>query len=601
MSFPLRTLGAALALLLAAAAPASAGDPVLPLTKVGKGQRCTAYSVIQGTEISSFDAEVVDVVAGDAAVEAPRILLRFSGPAIDRTGVGPGFSGSPVYCPDDDGTRKVAGAISESVGEYGGTLALATPIEAVLGQPVDPPEGTRPMAPEARASRRPLAAPVSFGGLSAPVGRLFGRAAARGGRVVYSAPARPRAQAFPVQQLRPGAAMAAGLSSGDVTAGSVGTVAYVDGDRVWAFGHPLDGAGRRSLFLQDAYVFATVNNPVQVEGASTYKLATPGHDVGILSGDGLSAVAGRLGALPDRFPMRVTARDKDTGRLRSHQVQIADETAIGLPTGTSALALVGGAAVGQAATTILGSSPSRQTGDMCVKITVRERREPFAFCNRYVARGASEEEGDLGVGGPMVGDFVEAVTALDEFNFATLHVTGVEVGMRVRRGLRQAFLLEGSAPDAVRRGRTVRVRLKLQEVRGTPVTRTVRVRVPRGMPAGERMLTLEGAPADTGGNLEIDLSELLFGAEEEQDGGEDEGGDEAGPRTLQALGRVIDRLERYDGVQASFEPPGEDDASLEDLGEEPGSPESIARKRRKVLRDPDLRLSGRVRIPVYVE
>jgi hypothetical protein len=136
---------AALAALLAgvAAAPAAAaGDPIMPLGQVSKGMRCTAYSVIQGTEISSFDAEVVDVVAGDRATEAPRILLRFSGPAIDRTGVGPGFSGSPIYCPDSEGRQRVIGAISESVGEYGGTLALATPIEQVLGQPVEPPTGT---------------------------------------------------------------------------------------------------------------------------------------------------------------------------------------------------------------------------------------------------------------------------------------------------------------------------------------------------------------------------------------------------------------------------------------------------------------------------
>jgi hypothetical protein len=117
------------------------------------------------------------------------------------------------------------------------------------------------------------------------------------------------------------------------------------------------------------------------------------------------------------------------------------------------------------------------------------------------------------------------------------------------------------------------------------------------MPEGERLLTLEGAPADTGGNLEIDLSELLFGAEEEQDGAEDEGGDEAGPRTIKALARVIDRLERYDGVQASFASPDEEDSLDEDLG----GAESIARRRRNVLRDPDLRLSGKVQIPVYVE
>jgi hypothetical protein len=580
----IRPLLLALFVLLVLAAPARAGDPIMPLEQVGQGQRCTAYSVFQGTRISTFDAEVVDVVAGDRANDAPRILLRFSGPAIDRTGVGPGFSGSPIYCPDRDGVQRVIGAISESVGEYGGTLALATPIQQILDQPVEPPTGIAPGPPASQ--RRTLAAPISLGGLAAPVGRLFSRAAARAGRVVYASPARPRAQSFPPQELRPGAAMAVGLSSGDITAGAVGTVAYTDGDRVWGFGHALDGAGRRSLFLQDAYVFAIVNNPVQVDSASTYKLAAPGHDLGLLSGDGLHAVAGRLGATPDRFPMRVSVRDKDTGRQAGYRVEIADETALGLPTGTSALSLVGGAAIAQAASTILRGSPSRQTGDMCAKITVRERKEPFKFCNRYVTRGASEDEaGGLGVGGPMVGDFIEAVTAMDDYNFAALHVTGVEVGIRVRRGLRQAFLLKGSAPDVVRRGRTIRVRARIQQVRGRAVTRTVRVRVPRGMPAGERLLTLEGAPADTGGNLEIDLSELLFGAEEEQDGAEDEGGDEAGPRTIRSLAKVIDRLERYDGVQASFDPPDGDDTSLEDLGEERGGPESIARKRRNVLRD----------------
>jgi hypothetical protein len=581
----MRALVLAAVLLLAGAVPASAGDPIMPLAQVSKGQRCTAYSVLQGTHISSFAAEVVDVVAGDRANDAPRILVRFSGEEIERTGVGPGFSGSPIYCPDGEGTQRVIGAISESVGEYGGMLALATPIERIIAQPVDPPTGRAP-APRA-AGARELAAPISLAGVSAPVARLFTRAAARAGRVVYAPPARPRAQSFPVQELRPGAAMAVGLSSGDITAGSVGTVAYTDAGRVWAFGHPLDAAGRRALFLQDAYVFAIVNNPVGVEGAGTYKLAAPGHDLGVLSGDGLHAVAGRLGAMPASFPMRVATRDKDTGRLQYHQVRVADETALGNPTGISALSLVGGATVAQAASTILNGSPSRQSGDLCVEITVRERAEPFRFCNRYVARGISEEGGGLGVGGPMLGDFVEAVTALDEYNFATLHVTGVEAGIRVRRGLNQAFLLKGSAPDVVRRGRTVPVKVRIQEVRGEPVTRTLRVRVPSRMPRGERLLTIEGPPADTGGGLDFDLTELLFGSEEGAF-------DEAGPRSLDALAKVISGIGRDDAVKASFQP-------LEaDFLDAPGGREAAARRGRPVLRDPDLRISGTVRIPVRV-
>ena len=81
--------------------------------------------------------------------------------------------------------------------------------------------------------------------------------------------------------------------------GAVGTVAYVDGDRVWAFGHPLEGAGARALLLQDAYVFRVINNPNAARSpAATYKLAVAGHDLGTLTNDAFTAVVGRIGALP---------------------------------------------------------------------------------------------------------------------------------------------------------------------------------------------------------------------------------------------------------------------------------------------------------------
>jgi hypothetical protein len=199
----------------------------------------------------------------------------------------------------------------------------------------------------------------------------------------------------------------------------------------------------------------------------------------------------------------------------------------------------------------------------------------------------------------MASDFVDAVTQIDEFNFRALTVTGVEVNLKARRGLRQAFLLKGSGPDVVRRGRTVRVRVKTQQVRGPAETKTIRVRVPRGMPSGPRELVLQGAPTDAGGELEIDLSALLFGSGEEGEGGESSA--ETGPRTIAALAKAIKRVARYDGVKASFLPPDAGDASLEELGESPGGPEGIARKEREVFKDPELRLSGSVKIPVIVE
>ena len=569
---------------LAAAAPAAAAERIMPLSEVQKGMRCTGLSVVQGTEIASFDVEVLDVITGEEAAAAPRILIRVSGEAVDRTGLGPGFSGSPVICRDSEGRDAYAGAISEGIGEYGGKVGLATPMELVVAQPVEPSTGTPP--PGRAREARSLAGPLSIAGVSPRVARVLTRLAAENGRLLIATAGRPRAATFPVQTLRPGSSMAASMSSGAVTLGAVGTVAYVDGDRVWGFGHPFDAAGRRSLFLQDAYVYTVVNNPVGVEGVSTYKLAAPGHDVGVLSGDGLSAVAGRLGVMPEHFPMRVIANDGDTGRVRQVQLEIADENHLGQPIGISPLALVGAAATSDAATTALGAIPARQSGEMCATFRLVGEKSPLRFCNRYVMRdGGLSSAIELGAGGPMVSDLVEAIGLIDSFEFATLAMENVEVNLTLRRGLRQAYMVGVRGPRVVRRGETARLRVRIKHVRGGREWRTVRVRVPLGMPSGRRELTLTGPDTDDSGLIEIDFVDVLFG---------DEDVDLAGPRTVEKLRKQVGAIGRYDGVRARFSPPaGSDD----DNG---GPAERIARRARKVYRDPVLRLSGRVRLPVRV-
>src|SRR3954452_6048137 len=148
-------LAAAVAALLVPAAPAYAGDPIMPLSDVQAGMHCTGYSVVRGTAISSFDVNVVDVADGFGPDGfglpiAPAILVTVSGPAVDATGIGPGFSGSPIYCPDSAGVMRNIGAISESVGAYGGKEALATPIQSILATSPDAPP--KPAGPSATAT-----------------------------------------------------------------------------------------------------------------------------------------------------------------------------------------------------------------------------------------------------------------------------------------------------------------------------------------------------------------------------------------------------------------------------------------------------------------
>src|SRR5215213_11393075 len=140
--------------MLAVAPAALAADPILPLSEVKAGMHCTGLSVIRGTEISSFDVEILDVIAAETGLSGARILIRVSGPAVDSTGIGPGFSGSPVIC---DGRN--AGAISEGLGDYGNEVALATPIEDMIrDRPPAPPSGAR-HDPKLLRSAAPLTLP----------------------------------------------------------------------------------------------------------------------------------------------------------------------------------------------------------------------------------------------------------------------------------------------------------------------------------------------------------------------------------------------------------------------------------------------------------
>ena len=177
------------------------------------------------------------------------------------TGVGPGFSGSPIYCPGPDGTQRVIGAISESVGEYGNAVALATPIEAIVGETVEPPAAAR-SAPALLRSARPLAAPLSIGGLSPGVAAAVRRAAARARVPVLAVPAAPQTGVRGrTARARRGDGRRAGQRRSHGRRHRHGVVRRRR-PRLGSSAIPSTPSGRRSLFLQDAYVYSVINNPL---------------------------------------------------------------------------------------------------------------------------------------------------------------------------------------------------------------------------------------------------------------------------------------------------------------------------------------------------
>lgn len=555
-------------LVLLAAAGASARDPIVPLSDVQRGMRCTARTVVHGTAIESFDVEVLDVVAQVSGAD-PRILVRVSGPAVAASGIAQGFSGSPVYCPDRSGAIGNAGAISATVGQYGNDVGLVTPIESMLNLPVRPPSGVR-RAPALLRAARPLAAPLVVSGLSPSLGKLLERTARRNGRAVVAGPAGPLAT-FPPQQLVPGASMAVALSSGAVAASAVGTVTYRDGTTVYGFGHPFESAGRRALLLQDAYVFDVVDNPFVTDQVTSYKLAAPGHTVGTLTNDAPAGVVGTVGAAPRTVPLTVRVRDLDTSETIVQRTDLVDEVDLGDPDGQGALAAIASLAVAQAVTTAFDGAPAQETGSLCLTARVRERRRPLRFCNRYVVEGMLQPDLPIPLALTMGTDVTSALDRVANARFKALHLTSIEAEARIERGLRLATIRSARVtPRRVKPGQKVRVELRVRLLRGPLRTLRFTTRIPRDAPLGPRTLQFGGTPVEDAALPSNDALSLLLELFSVGGGG-------SGAQTMRQVVRGFERTARYDGVRAR-----------------------IGRKIWRAYRSPRVRIDGGARVDVIV-
>jgi hypothetical protein len=108
----------------------------------------------------------------------------------------------------------------------------------------------------------------------------------------------------------------------------------------------------------------------------------------------------------------------------------------------------------------------------------------------------------------------------------------------MRRGQQLAFLRRVKAPKRVHRGQRIRLRVTMQRVRDGNLTRTYRVRIPRHIEPGRRVLTLKGFEQSSPDDA---LLELLLG----DDTGESP---EGGPNRLNDLIDEIHALGVWDGV-----------------------------------------------------
>lgn len=536
---------------LAVAAPAArAAVPIMPLSEVRAGMQCVGSTVRQGLEPESFNAEVLSVYGGTDPDEA-MIVMRFSGPLVADGGMAEGDSGSPVSCPDGAGTSKLIGAFAFGIGQYDNLIGGVTPIEAMLAMPTigeapaAPAIGTpstvatqvkatkagrakqsstaRPAGAKVTSTTRQVAqgavreSPMTYtlNGLRGPLAARFTAAAAAAGTSLRTAPAAPRAaRVAPAGGLKAGDAVAATAVTGDVTYSAIGTVTYVDGDRIYAFGHPFNGVGASRLIMERATINALVSSPTIGEQAS-YKLGEPVGPVGTVGFDGSFGIGGLVGAAPPTITAGVTVRDAAGQLLRTGAVQIADERAV--RGGFSAQLVPLGAAAGAsgALQRVTRQSAVGGAAHTCTTIFLKGQPVPLYQCADSIIAVPSADTGGVETG---VADAVAASVSLatSAERFLRL-IDRLNVTVTLRHEADDAQIVRVRQPKNVKAGSVATVRVVvIQGSTGERREIPLKLRIPKaaaGQPTGIVVLANSVTDTSTSSDSTDPLAEL-FGTDE---------------------------------------------------------------------------------------
>lgn len=328
-----------LALSLSVCFPAAAAVPTLSFEEVRAGMRGTGRTVFHGTAIETFDVEVLGKLP-NVGPDQNLILVRLSGGPLAETGVLAGMSGSPVEI-----EGKLIGAVAYTWGFAKEAIAGVTPIDEMLAaaeleEPASQRFGTAlPTLGDLRRMRSPerlrafvadltgrllpyralpTSVPIAVSGMdSGGLSRVMGDLQ-RAGFVMHPAGPGEDADAA-TEPLRPGSAMGLKLVRGDVDMTATGTVTWVDGDRVLAFGHPLFGLGAVDLPLTAARVEALL--PSTLKSA---RIARPLGEVGAVRQDRAAGLVGRIGVRPRMIPVRLQLTGAE-GDEHAFSFDIADD------------------------------------------------------------------------------------------------------------------------------------------------------------------------------------------------------------------------------------------------------------------------------------
>ncbi len=320
---------------------------MFPISQLRAGMTGYGETVFSGDKISRFQVKILGVLPN----MKPRqnvILAQLSGGPLAETGVIEGMSGSPVYI---DG--KLVGAVALGFPYAKTAIAGITPIGEMIAQEhqaeresSQPPDAgalapqlfeatagaagaSVPLPASTVAANLPVNGSAGFGVDGLPVLHTplvlsgFSNAAVQhfmpqferlGLLPVMGGSAAPASvigggsasseQRIPVavaeKTLRPGQMISVQLIRGDLGVSADGTVTYVHGKHVYAFGHRFLMSGPTALPFSRSHVLAVIP-----ELTNSFKLSRPGRQLGVIRADDSQGVYGTFGGEAPMIPVHV--------------------------------------------------------------------------------------------------------------------------------------------------------------------------------------------------------------------------------------------------------------------------------------------------------
>jgi hypothetical protein len=508
-----RTAAVILSFALFGLAGLHAATPTMSVSDVRPGMVGVGRTVFDGTHVEEFKAHILGVLENVIGSHRNLILARLEGGPLANTGVIAGMSGSPVYI---DG--KVVGAVSYALGSFSKEpIAGITPIgemtDATMLNATRPPgskvhvefpltrEGlaaafrkafawNRPFAErpdDLRASGvgevagfsgsqvgtllRPISTPLVMSGFGPEMADLLGSAFRDQGFV----PAGGSAAGFHNGEmpfdgpLKPGDAIGLELLDGDLVLGGTGTVTHVDGDRVYAFGHPMYNVGPVEYPMTRAYVYTVLPSLF-----SSTKLSSTGEVIGTFTQDRATAIAGRLGPGPRMIPLTMTL-ESDHGAKRVFHFGLANDQLF-----TPLMLNAGIANTLFSYERQLGASTFALRGTAKVK-----DHEPVTFENLF--------SGDLAAVNASM--YVAApIAALMSNDYEKLDLEGVDLTVTATEEPKTATLERVWIDDPrPRAGRTVPLKVLLRTYRGEEIVRSLPIDIPANASGTLSVMVSDGA------------------------------------------------------------------------------------------------------------